>query len=79
MFYFQLCNLYFEYRFRLKLINLLVIVEYRYLKKYGIDEILKLFVSELNVFGDDMGYDFNIMDGIVRFIGVLFVGQYIFQ
>lgn len=79
MFYFQLCNLYFEYRFRLKLINLLVIVEYRYLKKYGIDEILKLFVSELNVFGDDMGYDFNIMDGIVRLIGVLFVGQYIFQ
>ena len=74
MFYFQLCNLYPEYRSRLKSINLLAIVEHRYLKKYGIDEILKPFVSELNVLGDDMGYDFNIMDGTVRLIGALLAG-----
>lgn len=50
----------------------MVIVEYRYLKKYGFDEILKLFVEEFIIFGSDMGYDFYIYNGIVRFRGVFF-------
>lgn len=45
--------------------------EYRYLKKYGIDEILKPFVEELITLGSDMGYDFHIPNGIVRLRGAL--------
>ena len=48
MFYFQLANLYAEYRSKLKSINLLAIVEYRYLKKYGMDAVLAPFVEEPN-------------------------------
>ena len=71
MFYFQLGNLYFEYRSKLKSINLLAITEQRLLKKYGMDEILKPFVEELKVLGDDMGHDFQLQNGIVRLRGAL--------
>lgn len=71
LFYFQLANIYPEYRSKLKSINLLAIVEYRYLKKYGLDEILKPFVEELITLGSDMGYDFHIHNGIVRLRGAL--------
>ena len=71
MFYFQLGNIYSEYRSKLKSINVLATVESRYLKKYGMDAILKLFVEELQVLGDDMGYDFQHQKGIVRLRGAL--------
>lgn len=72
MFYFQLSNLYSEYRSKLKSINLLALVETRHLKKYGIDAILKPFIGELQVLGDDFGYDFKLQNGIVHLRGALF-------
>lgn len=39
VFYFQLGNLYFKYKLKLKFMNFLVFVENFYLKKYGIDVI----------------------------------------
>ena len=69
LFYFQLANIYPEYRSKSKSINLLAIVEYWYLKKYGPDKILKPFVEELITLGDGMGYDFHIQNGIVRLRG----------
>ena len=63
LFYFQLANIYPEYRSKSKSINLLAIVEYWYLKKYGPDKFLKPFVEELITLGDDMGYDFHIQNG----------------
>ena len=72
MFYFQLGNLYSEYRSKLKSINLLAIVENEYLKKYGMDAILKPFIDELKILGGDMGYDFQLQNGIVRLRGALF-------
>lgn len=47
MFYFQLANLYPEYRSKLKSINLVAIVEYRYLKKHGMDKILAPFIEDV--------------------------------
>lgn len=72
MFYFQLENLYSEYRSKLKSINLLAIVESRHLKKYGMDAISKPFIDELQILGGDMGYDFQLQNGIVRLRGALF-------
>lgn len=71
MFYFQLANLYPEYRLKLKSINLLAIVEYQYLKKYGMDAILTPFVEELKKLGQDDGIDFNVHGGMVRLRGAL--------
>lgn len=61
MFYFQLGNLYSEYRSTLKSINLLALVETCHLKKYGIDATLKPFIEELQVLGDDLGYDYKMV------------------
>lgn len=71
LFYFQLANIYPEYRSKFKSTNLLAIVEYHYLKKYGVDEILKPFLEELITLGSDMGYDIRIKNGIVRLRGAL--------
>lgn len=65
MFYFQLANLYPEYRPKLKSINLLAIVEYQLLKKQGIDKILRPFIEELKTLGHDTGVDFRIQGGVV--------------
>lgn len=35
------------------------------------DEILKPFVEELKVLGDDMGHDLQLQNGIVRLRGAL--------
>ena len=72
MVYFQLGNLYSEYRSKLKSINLLEIVESPHLKKYGPDDILKPFADELMILGGDMEYDFQLQNGIVRLRGALF-------
>jgi len=71
MFYFRLGNILPEYRSKLKSINLLAIVEYRYLKKYGVEKILAPFIKELNILGSDMGYDFQVHNGIIRLRGAL--------
>lgn len=55
MFYYQLANIYPEYRSKLKSIHFVAIVENKYLKKYGIDMILKPFIDELNLLGSDIG------------------------
>ena len=62
MFYFQLANLYPE----LKSINLVAIVEYRYLKKHGMDKILAPFIEDLKRLGRDTGVDFKVHGGVVR-------------
>ena len=72
MFYFQLGILYSEYRSKLESINLLAIVESQHLKKYGMDAILKPFIDELMILGGDMGYDFQLQNGVVRLRGALF-------
>lgn len=69
--YLKLANIYPEYRSKLKSINLLAIVEYRYLKKYGMDEILTPFVGKLKKLGQEDGIDFNVHGGIVRLRGAL--------
>ena len=56
MFYFQLANLY---------------PEYRYLKKYGIEAILAPLVEELQKLGSDTGVDFKVQGGILRLRGAL--------
>lgn len=66
MFYFQLVNIYPEYRSKLKSINLLAIVEYWYLKKYCMN--VMWFIEEL---GQDDVIDFNVSDGLVRLRGAL--------
>lgn len=71
MFYFQLGNILPEYRSKLKSIYLLAIVEYRYLKKYGVENILAPFIKDFNILGSDMGYDFQVHNGIIRLRGVL--------
>ena len=71
MFYFQLENILPEYRSKLKSIYLLAIVEYRYLKKYGVENILAPFIKDLNILGSDMGYDFQVHNGIIRLRGAL--------
>ena len=71
MFYFQLANVYPEYRSKLKSINLLPIVEYGYLKKYGMDGILTPFVEELKELGQDDGIYFNVHGGMVHLRGAL--------
>lgn len=71
MFYFQLANLYPEYRSKLKSINLFAIVEYRYLTKYGMDEILAPFIEELKTLGSDNGVDFRVQGGVIRLRGAL--------
>lgn len=63
LFYYQLANIYPEYRSKLKSIQLVAIVEHRYLKKYGLDVIVKPFVEELKVLGRDLGYHFKICGG----------------
>ena len=68
MFYFQLANLYPEYRSKLKSIHLIAILEYRYLKKYGIEAPL---VEELQKLGSDTGVDFKVQGGILRLRGAL--------
>ena len=65
MFYFQLANLHPEYRSKLKSINLLAIVESRYLKKYGMDVILAPLIEELKTLGSDVGVDFKVEGGVV--------------
>ena len=54
MFYYQLANLYSEYRSKLKSIHLVAVVEQKYLKKYGVHLILQLFVEELQILGGDL-------------------------
>ena len=71
MFYFQLANVYPEYRSRLKSINLLAITENKYLKKYGIDAILEPFVEEVKILGVDLGYHFKICGGEICLRGAL--------
>ena len=63
MFYYQLANVYPEYRSKLKSIQLVAIVEQRYLKKYCIDVILKPFVEELKVLGQGFGLPFQNLWG----------------
>lgn len=71
MFYYQLANMYPEYRSKLKSIHLVAIVEHKYLKKCGVDCILKPFVSELQVLGRDLGHHFRIQGGTVCLRGAL--------
>ena len=71
MFYFQLANLYPEYRSKLKSINLLAIVEHRYLKTYGMDTILAPSIEELKSLESDAGIDFKVQGGVVRLRGAL--------
>ena len=71
MFYFQLANLYPEYRSKLKSINLVAIVENQYLKKYGMDKILAPFIEDLKRLGRDTGVDFKVHGGVVRLRGAL--------
>lgn len=71
MFYFQLANLYPEYRSKLKLINLVAIVEYRYLKKHGMDKILAPFIEDLKRLGRDTVVDLKVHGGVVRLRGAL--------
>ena len=55
----------------MKSIHVLAIVESHYLKQSGMDAILKPFVEELQILGDDMGYDFQLQNGIVHLRGAL--------
>ncbi len=71
MFYYQLANLYSEYRSKLKSIHLVAIAEHKYLKKYGLDRILRPLVDELQVLGADLGYHFKIQGGSVCLRGAL--------
>lgn len=71
MFYSQLANLYPEYHSKLKSIHLVVIAEHKYLKKYGIDCILRPFVNDLQVLGGDLGHQFKIWVELFVY-GVLF-------
>ena len=71
MFYYQLANIYLAYRSKLKTIHLIAIVETKCLKKYGVDMILKPFIHELNVLGEDYGYNFRINGGNICLRGPL--------
>lgn len=71
MFYSQLANLYPEYHSKLKSIHLVVIAEHKYLKKYGIDCILRSFVNDLQVLGGDLGHQFKNLGGTVCLRGTL--------
>ena len=71
MFYYQLANIYPAYRSKLKSIHLIAIVETKYLKKYVVDMILKPFIHELNVLGEDHGYNFRINGGNICLRGAL--------
>ena len=71
MFYFQLANLYPEYRSKLKSINLVAIVENQYLKKYGMDKILAPFIDDLKRLGRDTGVDFKVHGGVFCLRGAL--------
>ena len=71
MFYYQLANLYPEYSSKLKSIHLVAIAERKYLKKYGINCILRPFVNDLQVLGGDLGRQFKILGGTVCLRGAL--------
>ena len=71
MFYYQLANLYSEYRSKLKSIHLVAVVEQKYLKKYGVHRILQPFVEELQILGGDLGHHFDIHGGTICLRGAL--------
>ena len=71
MFYFQLANLYPEYRSKLKSINLVAIVENQHLKKYGMDKILAPFIEDLKRLGCDTGVDLKVHGGVLCLRGAL--------
>jgi len=71
MFYYQLANIYSEYRSKLKSIHLVAIVEQKYLKKYGVHRILKPFIDDLQVLGGDLGHHFRVDGGTVCLRGAL--------
>ncbi|XP_034255613.1 uncharacterized protein LOC117653807 [Thrips palmi] len=72
LFYWCLGNIYPELRSSLKAINLIGIVNYKVAKKYGNEEILKLFMKDIKALGDGVKLKINgeerLFHGILQFV-----------
>ena len=62
-FYYQLANICCKHSSKLKSIHLFSTCKVNYIKKYGIDEILKPLVEELKILAGDCGYPFQVAGG----------------
>ena len=62
-FYYQLANICCKHRSKLKSIHLFATCKVDYIKKYGIDEILKPLLEELKILAGDYGYPFQVARG----------------
>ena len=68
-FYYQLANIDYKYRSKLKSIHLFATCSVNYIKKYGIDSILEPLVEDLKVLSSDFGYPFEIAGGKIYLHG----------
>lgn len=62
-FYYQLANICCKHRSKLKSIHLFATCKVDYIKKYGIDEILKPLLEELKILAGDYEYPFQVAGG----------------
>lgn len=71
LFYYQLVNINFVYRSKLKSIHLFAISKKEYIKKFGINKILEPLVDDLKELGSETGYPFTIAGGTVYLQGAI--------